>query len=112
MKEKLNLLIDILLDKKARVDERDDAAIDLGRYNVKQGLFALIKVATDPSEEPFIFDSCGESIARIWVKYNLFDHTLYNKMVSPAKHEIFSYIRKNKSEWIEKYHLEIPKSLP
>jgi hypothetical protein len=49
-------LIEVLLDVNARVDERDDAAIDLGEYDDDRALKALLSIVLDPNEEPFIMD--------------------------------------------------------
>lgn len=58
-------LIGVLLDKTAREDERDDAAMDLGSYPTKEALEALFKVAIDTTENDIILDSCGESLGEI-----------------------------------------------
>ena len=56
----------ILLDRKASLAERDDAAIDLGDFDDPEALDALMEIAVDPQEEDIILASCGESIALIW----------------------------------------------
>jgi hypothetical protein len=104
--DKIKLLIDILLDINARVDERDDAAIDLGKYgNDDRALNALLSIALNPDEEPFIMDVCGESIAQIWVKRNHFDSDLYKKMTPIAQHELYKYVKATKPEWIKKFSI-------
>ena len=103
--DKIGLLVEILLDVNARVDERDDAAIDLGKYDDDRALNALLSIATDPTAEPFIIDVCGESIAEIWVRRNLFDLDLYKKMTASAQHEVYHYIATNKPEWIKEFNI-------
>ncbi len=66
-------LISVLLNTTARIDERDDAGIDLGKYDDDRALNALLTIVLDPNVEPFINDACGESIARIWIKRNYFN---------------------------------------
>lgn len=104
--DKVEGLVEVLLDKTARIDERDDAAMDLGEYDDNRGLEALLSVVLDPNEEPIIMDVCGESIAWIWVKRNYFDYDLYNKMNTIAKGAVYNYIAVTKPEWIEKYQLD------
>jgi hypothetical protein len=108
MKDQIELLIEILLDTNARIDERDDAAMDLGQYNDDRALNALLSIVLNPNEEKSIMDVCGESIAEIWVKRDYFDVNLYNKMVPLAQFELYSYIKGIKPEWIKKFNLKIP----
>lgn len=104
--DKIGLLVEILLDVNARVDERDDAAIDLGKYDDDRALNALLSIAIDPTAEPFIIDVCGESIAEIWVRRNHFDLDLYKKMNFSAQHEVYNYIAINKPKWVKEYNLD------
>lgn len=66
--ERVTLLVDILLNINARVDERDDAAMDLSAYDDKRALDALITVVKRNDDENFIMSTCGESIAEILVR--------------------------------------------
>ena len=104
--DKIAQLIEILLDVNARIDERDDAAIDLGKYDDDRALNALLSVVLDPNAEPFIMDVCGESIAEIWIKRNHFDIDLYKSMTFPARRELYRYIEGAKPEWIINYDLK------
>ena len=108
MPDRVDQLIAILFDDTARVDEKDDAAMDLGDYNDDRALSALIQIVTDENEEPFIFDKCGESIASIWVNRDYFDTNLYKKMVPDAQYELYGYIQGSRPEWIEKYQIPPP----
>ncbi|MEI8366169.1 MAG: hypothetical protein WCF65_07095 [Parachlamydiaceae bacterium] len=103
--DRVKLLTEILLDVNARIDERDDAGIDLGEYNDDRALNALLTVVLNPSEEPTIMDVCGESVAQIWVKRNQFDAASYEKMHPMARAEAYDYIVGVKPEWITKFHL-------
>ncbi len=63
MKDRTQLLIDILLDKSAREDERSDAAIDLREYKDLRALTALVTAAARPDEEDDIvglIHLCGQ----------------------------------------------------
>lgn len=88
MKDKLDLLIEILLDNNAREDERHDAVLDLGSYNDDRALNALILVASKENEIDIIQDSCGDSIAEIWTKRNLFDLESFKKLSGLAQDSI------------------------
>lgn len=105
--DKIDQLIEILLDINARVDERDDAALDLGKYNDDRALNALLSIALDPQGESFIMDVCGESIGEIWVKRNQFDIELYRRMEPSARRELYKCIKEAKPEWIERYQLDV-----
>lgn len=100
MKDRAQLLIDVLLDKTAREDERDDAAMDLGQYNDIRALEALTKIASDPSEDDVIVDSCAESIGEICVGLNLFNEDTFRKMVPFAQKIAFDFIMAYKPELI------------
>jgi hypothetical protein len=92
MKDQVQLLIDILLDKTAREDERDDAAIDLRVHKDVRALDALTKIASDPNEDDVIIDSCAESIGEICVAMNLFNENSFRKMVPFAQKIVFGFI--------------------
>lgn len=92
MKDQAQLLIDVLLDKTAREDERDDAAMDLGEYKDLRALEALSKIASDPNEHDVLVDSSAESFAEISVGLNVFNENLFRKMVPFAQEITFGYI--------------------
>ena len=89
MKQPKNL-ISVLLDKSARIDERDDAAMDLGSFNEIEAEEALIKVVTDPDEEEMIADSAGESLSEIWERKNKIDTEII-KRLHPAAKKFFKH---------------------
>ena len=103
--DKIDGLIQVLLDNNARIDERDDAAMYLRKYDDDRALNALMSVVLNPIEEPFIMDVCGGAIAEMWVKRNYFDPNLYKKMNPDARHELYGYISGMKPEWIQRYKL-------
>lgn len=104
--DRVDQLIMILLDESARIDERDDAAMDLGKFDDDRALRALLSVVLDPKTDPFILDVCGESIAEIWVRRNRFDFNSYKNMPPTARHEAHAYIKKSKPEWAKQYQLK------
>jgi HEAT repeat protein len=85
---KLTQLIEILLDRQARIDERDDAAIDLGSFDDESALQALVIVASDASESEIVLASCGESIGSIWQRRATWSQELLEKMTPTARREI------------------------
>ncbi len=92
MNDRVQLLIDVLLDKTARVDERDDAAIDLQKYKDLRALHALMKIASDPNEDRMIIDSCIESISGLCATMNYFDEESFEKLILYAQKDVFEYI--------------------
>jgi tetratricopeptide (TPR) repeat protein len=66
-------LVGVLLDRRARDDERDDAAMRLGAFDQPGALAALVEVATDPESDPGLLESCGESIGAIWARNGTVD---------------------------------------
>ncbi len=100
MHDEVDGLINVLFDKSAREDERDDAAMDLGSYTENRVLNALAKIASDPNENDTILDSCGESIARILIKLGQFDKKFINDLAPTARIAAYSRIRGQKLEWL------------
>ena len=94
------ILIKILLNPKARVDERDDAAIDLAAFDRPEVEEALLKVALDSTANDVIRGSCGESLAEIWLRRNRFNSMAYAQLSGAARSEATALINKVKSEWI------------
>ena len=51
----IDLIIDVLMDKAARVDEKDDAAMELANYPSDKALRALIKVGSKTDEDEYFY---------------------------------------------------------
>ena len=82
-------LVRVLLDKSARVDERDDAATDLG-FHANLGVLAvLLTVAKNPDEDEMVLASAGKSIAEIILHLEL-PHELANGLLGAARIEALS----------------------
>ncbi|MFE1382541.1 hypothetical protein ACFW6S_26725 [Streptomyces sp. NPDC058740] len=58
-------LISVLLDRAARIDERDDAAMDLEAYSGEHVVKALVDVASSPVEDDLVVVSAAESLGRV-----------------------------------------------
>ncbi len=61
-------LIRVLLDRKAEQGARDDAATDLSAFDEPEAEAALVGVASDPTTDPDLAETCGASIAEIWCR--------------------------------------------
>ena len=78
-------LVGVLLDRRARHDERGDAAMDLGAYDEPEALAALVEVASDPESDPDLLDSCGESIGEIWARTGTVDPAQLDRLRGEAR---------------------------
>ena len=82
-------LIGLLNDESARPDERDDAAIDLGKSDDPVALEALITFARRSDQDDMLIGSCGESIAQIWERQGaIYDPVLVESLAAPAAREV------------------------
>lgn len=86
-------LISVLCDKSARLDERDDAAIDLGRFDEPEALAALVAAATDATEDNLIVGKAGESIGEIWQRTGRLDLGLLERLLPSAQREVKSLLQ-------------------
>lgn len=102
VENKVGELIKILLDKNEEIGARDDAAIDLRKYDDPLAFEALLKIATTPDkDEEFLADVCGESIAKILLRTNHFDPKYLEQMTPAARNEAIAVIAENKPEWLK-----------
>ncbi|MFC1430906.1 hypothetical protein ACEZDB_09570 [Streptacidiphilus sp. N1-3] len=58
-------LIRLVADSTARLDERDDAAMDLGASDDPRARSVLVDIASDPASEYILAASAGESLGEI-----------------------------------------------
>lgn len=82
-------LVKILLDKDALIEDRDDAAMDLGAFNDDKALNALIQVGTDETEHDIILWSCGASISDIWLKRGSYNRIVLDSLSKKARQEVY-----------------------
>jgi hypothetical protein len=80
-------LISVLLDSAARVDERDDAAMDLKAFDEPQVHAVLTRVATDPAESELVAGSAAESLAELWVARGEIDRAVFERLIPVARSE-------------------------
>jgi hypothetical protein len=69
-------LISVLLDSTAEFGDRDDAAMDLSRFDDPEAEAALAHVACDPGADNELADSCGESLAEVWCRRGRIEPTI------------------------------------
>ena len=63
-------LISVLNNTSAEFGDREDAAMDLGGYDEPEAEDALTKVILDPTTDPSLAETVGESLAEIWSRKN------------------------------------------
>lgn len=106
-KDKIRLLVEIILDPNAEDHEKDDAAIDLAKYNDDFALNALIAISRAPFEsDQFALENYGETIGTMWLRRDYFNKEVYYTLHSDVQSGIYHVIQHDKPQWIKEYHLE------
>lgn len=95
---RLQQLIGILFDESARLDERDDAAIDLGRSDDPRAIDALLRVGASVGESDMLVGSCGESLGEIAVRIGRFDRRWPDMLRPEARRELIAMIRADRPD--------------
>jgi len=103
--KEIKALIEILEDLQANVSEKDDAAMDLGSSNHPLAVKALAAKGQDAAEDEIVLNSCGESLAEIWIRNNHFDQNLYDHLQPNAKQGARSVIENLRPAWKALYEL-------
>jgi hypothetical protein len=98
---RLDALIALVLDHSARIDERDDAAIDLGNADDPRAVAALLQVGADRGENETILASCGESLAQIAIRGGRFDRVWLELLTPIAVNEFVESVRAERPELLE-----------
>ena len=86
-------LIQILRDRSARIDERDDAAIDLGRSDDDGALAALLEMGAQSDDDDIVLGSIGESIAHIAIRTGKFESSWLARLSPLAVDELVGSLR-------------------
>jgi hypothetical protein len=86
-------LIQILRDRSARIDERDDAAIDLGRSDDDGALAALLEIGAQSDDDEMVLGSIGESIAHIAIRTGKFESSWLARLSPLAVDELVASLR-------------------
>jgi hypothetical protein len=87
MGDKAEGLIEVLLDKTARLDERDDAAMDLADFDGAKIIAALAIVGSDEAEDDLVLASCGGALAEIWNRRGSVDENVLQRLAPAARDE-------------------------
>jgi len=88
----------ILQDRTARIDERDDAAMYLGQCDDDAALTALLQIASDPAEHDLVVASCGESLARIFVRSGRLDPAWLHDLTPVALNEVIPWVGRERPD--------------
>lgn len=88
-------LITVLLDKNAEYGDRDDAAMDLAAYGTPEAISALVTIACDPEIDEGLADSCGESLAEIWIRHNAADKSVFERLTPAAARILVAILEAN-----------------
>jgi len=96
-------LIEILLDPSSGDAEKDDAAMELGKYTEKRVEEVLFVVSNDFGYNEMIRASCGESLAEIWVQRARVDFSKMDRLTEVALVEALSLIRRKRPDWYEEF---------
>ncbi len=100
MENRAELLVEILLDQDEELGARHDAVMYLKDYDDEIVLKALVFAGSNPLEDDIVLDSCGESLASIWIRKNVFDKEGFSKLVKQARSTAYSIIKSRKPEWL------------
>ncbi len=87
MNEQASALIKILLDRQARLDERDDAASDLENFDEPEAAEALAAIACSTEEDEVLVATAGESLAGIWVRAGAVPPVTFEALAPAARAE-------------------------
>ena len=99
--ETASKLINILLDLTAREDERHDAAIYLAKYPTNDAAQALASVASNVNEPDWLRDTCGESLALIWLQLDKVNLDIYNDLTPIAKKTAYNILCREKASLLD-----------
>lgn len=89
-----------MLDSNARIDERDDAAMDLADYNEPEAESALVRVCGEFGLDETILDSAGESLAEIWLRKSEFQPEVFKNLPRAAKKAAEAIIKSQRPDWL------------
>jgi hypothetical protein len=92
--------IDKLLDRSRSWSIRDDYAVFMTDYDEPEVEVALFRVASDPTEEDDMAESCGESVAEIWCRKGTLKIDAIRQLKLAALNEALGIIAVRKPEWI------------
>lgn len=92
--------IDQLLDRSLGWAIRDDYATYMIDYDEPEVEDALFRVASDPTEDDDVAESCGESVAEIWCRKGTLKIDAIRQLTPAALSEALGIIAVRKPEWM------------
>lgn len=98
---RLLALIELLRDDRARPDERDDAAIDLGSADDPRAVEALLEAGSRAELNETVLASCGESLAHIAARRGRLDPEWQRRLAPPASQELVTSLRAERPDLVE-----------
>ncbi|MRN56933.1 hypothetical protein [Paenibacillus monticola] len=97
------LLINIMQDKDENDAIRDDAIIDLYKFNNECVIKALIKESLDENNNDMLRASCGETLGQIWIENDNIDFETLIKLKGNTLDEVIGQIKHNREDWYKHY---------
>ena len=92
--------VDKLLDRSGGWAIRDDYATFMIDYDEPEVEEALFRVASDPTEEDDMAESCGEAVAEIWCRKGTLKIDALRKLNPAALEEALGIIKVRQPEWV------------
>lgn len=101
--ERWEKLIQIVRDESVRLDERDDAIIDLAEFNNNEVIEALFNIAKSDQIDIMLQASTGEVLSEIWIRNSNVDFEKLTKFTDTALNEALGLLKTHKIEWYKEY---------
>lgn len=93
MEDRIETLLEILFDKSAREDEREDAAMCLYDYDDPKVINAFFKIGQDETELHTLREAVGEGIGEIWARNNIYNLEKLNFLTAISREIAISIIK-------------------
>ena len=97
---RIGLLIEILEDESSRLDEIDDAIIDLGQLRSLKPLNPILKIAINSKKDEMLLESAGEALAQIMIDLDEYDGRFVESLAPVAQREFIGLIKAKRPEWL------------
>lgn len=91
--ERARMLVEILGDRDARADDRDDAATYLGLYPFPFVAEALGRVASSEDEDIVLVETAGESLGEVWAALDSVQPEVMSALRRAGRKEVEAVLR-------------------
>jgi hypothetical protein len=88
-------LIGVLESRRARADEREEAAADLAAFDEPEVLEALVRAGMRQDEDSDVLERIGESISEIWFRKRTFDAGIASRLAPAAAKALKDTLRRS-----------------